>query len=311
MPGKFFFLLAGATATGKSAVAQCIAEKTHLPILSADSMLVYRGMDIGTAKPSAAERGDVPYYGIDLVTPEENFSAGAWAEAARAAIESSDAPGFIVTGGTGLYFRALVSGFDFAKADPERRAYWQDRLQEEGLGALQEELRRRSPESAIRLGDDMLNPRRVVRALEIAECDKPASETVAPAAGCPVFVLRRERNRLHRRIALRIREMFDGGLLDETEALREKYPKWSDTAMGAIGYAEALAVLDGTLGKDAAMEKIGVRTNRLAKRQETWFRHQIDAQWIDASDGDTPESLAERIVENYFEPDDDGIRIKG
>ncbi len=299
MAAKKFFLLAGATATGKSAVAQLLAEKTGLPILSADSMLVYKGMDIGTAKPTIAERGDVPYFGLDLVTPAENFSAGAWAQASRKTIEKTDALGFIVVGGTGLYFKALTDGFDFVKSDAARRGYWQRRLEEDGLAALQQELRRMSPATVDRLGDDMLNPRRVIRALEIVESGETRGDVYAPALGSPVYVLRRNREELHRRIALRVRAMFDDGLLEETECLRARYPMWSETASGAIGYSEALAVLDGRMSKDEAVNKISVRTNRLAKRQETWFRHQTVARWIDVDEQTGLEELAEKILKFF------------
>lgn len=297
MAEKFYFLLAGATATGKSSVAQLLAERTGLPILSADSMLVYQGMDIGTAKPTPQERGEVPYFGIDLATPAQNFSAGLWAEAARSAIAQSDAPGFIVAGGTGLYFRALVSGFDFAPANPARREYWQGVFEREGIEELQNRLRALSPQAFDRLGGDVLNPRRVIRALEIAEAPKDeAQEVFAPAAGSKVYVLRRDRAKLHRRIAQRVQIMFDTGLLEETSALKERYPVWSETASGAIGYAEALAVLEGRLGRERAQELIAVRTNQLAKRQETWFRHQTDSVFLDISEDDTIEEIVERIL---------------
>jgi tRNA dimethylallyltransferase len=112
-------------------------------------------------------------------------------------------------------------------------------------------------------------------------------------------VLRRNREELHRRIALRVRAMFDDGLLEETECLRARYPMWSETASGAIGYSEALAVLDGRMSKDEAVNKISVRTNRLAKRQETWFRHQTVARWIDVDEQTGLEELAERILKFF------------
>lgn len=292
------FILAGATATGKTAVAQLLAEQLGCAILSADAMLVYRGMDIGTAKPTPAERRGVPYSGIDLATPAEPFSTGLWlADAARALAAPLPPGGIIVAGGTGLYIKALTDGLDGASADPAARARWQALFERDGLPALQSALAERDPAALASLPDPS-NPRRLIRALEHLDTlgALPSHwKTARPAA--PVVALRLPREQLHRRIARRVEAMFSAGLADEVRALRERHPVWSPTAAQAIGYAETAALLDGTLSRRDAAERIAARTRQLAKRQETWFRHQTQPLWLDINDNDPPEHTARRVLE--------------
>lgn len=321
------WILAGATATGKTAVAQVLAERLGCAILSADAMLVYRGMDIGTAKPSPAERGSVPYFGIDLVTPAESFSTGLWlADAARAlrvaatahedvrppssrtAMEGecpheprvdSSIPrgGLIVAGGTGLYLKALTAGFDSEQADPARRAHWQALFENDGLAALQSALTERAPGALKNLADPS-NPRRLIRALEHLDargCLPSSWKEAAPPAA--ILALRLPREQLHRRIERRVATMFRLGLVDEVRTLRQAYPAWSATALQAIGYAEVCALLDGTLSEAAAFERIVIRTRQLAKRQETWFRHQMQTVWLDIDETDPPALIAPRVLD--------------
>ncbi|MBP5509931.1 MAG: tRNA (adenosine(37)-N6)-dimethylallyltransferase MiaA [Kiritimatiellae bacterium] len=285
------WMLAGATATGKSDAAQLLAERRGFAILSADSMLVYKGMDIGTAKPMPADRGDVRYAGIDLVTPGEPFSAGRWLEEARRAL--SDGGGWIVAGGTGLYFKALTEGLDAGEADPAVRAKWKAVFETGGIGALREALERMEAGAVGRLGEDAVNPRRLLRALEVVETG--GFVRTAPKPHARFAVLRIPRETLRRRIAARVEAMFRAGLLEETERLTALYPQWSQTAAGAIGYAEARAVLTGAMKLDEAKERIAVRTNQLAKRQETWFRHQVDPVWIDLAGDEPPDAVAEKV----------------
>ena len=294
------WILAGATATGKTAVAQLLAEQLGCAILSADAMLVYRGMDIGTAKPSPAERGAVPYFGLDLATPAESFSTGAWltaaAQALRATGKASPECGLIVTGGTGLYIKALTSGFDSEEADPARRAHWQALFEREGLDALRRSLAERSPSALENLADPS-NPRRLIRALEHLDTrgclPRNWQNDAAPAT---VLALRLPREQLHRRIEYRVATMFRKGLADEVRALRHTYPVWSATALQAIGYAEVCALLDGTLSEKAAFERIVTRTRQLAKRQETWFRHKTQPVWLDIDENDPPALIAQRVL---------------
>lgn len=303
MPERKAWILAGATATGKTAAAQILAERRGLPILSADSMLVYRGLDIGTAKPPPEERGAVAYFGMDLADPDEPFSTGAWLEAARRAADAA-APGpLIAAGGTGLYLKALTEGLDGRPAPAGIREQWRRFFQEKGAEALRRELSGRWPEAAGRLADAE-NPRRLLRAAE--QLDAFGKLPDGWAAGSrppppPFPVLRMDRGLLRERIARRVDQMFDRGWVEEVRALRARFPVWSETARKAIGYAEVLALLDGDLSLPEAKEKIAARTRRLAKRQETWFRHQARAVCIDVRPGDSPGTVAGRVEEIWRE----------
>jgi len=355
VPDLKAYILAGATATGKSATAQCLAEQMGCPILSADAMLVYQGMDIGTAKPTRQERGNVHYSGLDLVTPAEPFSTGRWLEAAREAL-ANDFNCFphethekhekcnslrlcasagkakhsfvpveslptatanchcppIVVGGTGLYIKALTDGLESSESTPELRAKWQTLFEREGLVGLQAALRERAPAVWESL-PDTTNPRRLLRALEQLESDgkRPEQWKAIPRENTPIIVLTLPREQLHRRIARRVDQMFEAGLLEEVRALREAYPAWSATASKAIGYEEALAHLNGTLSLEAAREKIIIRTRQLAKRQETWFRHQSNAHWLQTSETEPAAQLAQRVLDLWRNYGPTRIRIPG
>ncbi len=306
-PPSTAWILAGATATGKTAVAQILAEQLGCAILSADAMLVYRGMDIGTAKPTAAARGTVPYFGLDLATPAETFSTGLWLADARRAFAAAETlspaardplptASLIVAGGTGLYIKALTDGLGGAAAEPAERAHWQALFEREGLAALQKALAERAPGALASLADPS-NPRRIIRALEhVAACGDLPEHWKRAASATPIAVLRLPREHLHARIGRRVAGMFRQGLVDEVRALRQSYPVWSPTASQAIGYAEACALLDGTLTQDEASERIVIRTRQLAKRQETWFRHQAQTVWIDIDEADPPARIAQRVL---------------
>lgn len=283
------FCLAGATATGKSAVAQLLAERIGASILSADAMLVYQGLDIGTAKPTLAERGDVPYFGVDCVTPAEDFSAAAWLdEAARAAACGRPC---IVAGGTGLYFSVLMRGLDPSPpANPTLRAT----LEACSLEELQARLEATGNTIA-----DRSNPRRLIRALEILASGAALPSGWASREKPRVTALTWDRTLLHQRIARRVDEMYAAGLLEEARRMREAFPTWSHTAAQAIGYAEAFEVLDGKTSLADAKERTVVRTRQLARRQETYLRGQCDVTWIRGEGGDSVESLAERVAKEW------------
>jgi len=291
------WILAGATATGKSAASQLLAEKLGLSILSADSMLVYKGMDIGTAKPTAAERGSVLYSGIDLANPDQPFSTGAWIQAARSALRSSATSNpLIVTGGTGLYIKALTSGIDAEASCQERRDFWKIFLEENGLPALQNELIKRAGSLESKLVDSC-NPRRIIRALEHLDATGKLPENWSKQEDKPsIIALTMPREQLHARIRQRVRQMFSQGLLDEVRTLKQIYPQWSATASKAIGYEEALAVLSGSLTEAEAQESITIRTRQLAKRQETWFRHQQKTIWCAIEASDCIEEVAAKVL---------------
>jgi len=291
------FLLVGATATGKTAVAQILAERLRSVVISADAMLVYRGMDIGTAKPTPQERGAVPYFGMDLVDPSEPFSAGAWLQSAKAVFRASPTPPPLVVGGTGLYIRALLRGLDVPASDPEARKRWQALLDAEGVPGLQRALVARNPQT-LKTVADPFNPRRLIRALERLDAGNDSADRGDACSAASVIVgLRMPRPLLQRRIRARAERMFDLGLAEEIRSLRARFPVWSDTARAAIGYAEAAAWIDGRMSRADAVERTVVRTRQLAKRQETWFRHQARVVWVDTTGLESAAWIADRVTE--------------
>ncbi len=287
------FFLVGTTASGKSAVVQHVAERRGWRVVSADSMNLYRGMDIGTAKPTREERERVDYAGIDLVDPSGKFSVAAYLEAVRPAFGTDHET--IVAGGTGLYIKCLTQGFD--DVPPENEAL---RAELEALEFHDLEQRAQTDAAALygRLtADDRRNPRRLIRILE------KAREEARPAGGWnsrpkPTLVgLQVGRETLHRRIAGRVERMYAAGLLEEAHGLMGM--DLSPTALQAIGYAEAFAVLRREISLEEAKEKTIIRTRRLAKRQMTWFRNQLQVEWIDVERYPSMEKLAEAVAQAW------------
>ena len=301
-PSSCAWILVGPTATGKTAVSNELARRLGADVLSADSMLVYRGMDIGTAKPTAAECAGLEMHGVDVVGPDETFNVGIWLEAARAGFESAARKGrdLVVAGGTGFYVNALLRGIDAPPAeDPARREELAALFASGGIEALRDTAETLSPGSVATLSDAS-NPRRVMRLIEKLKAD-PAS--VPPAGGVEcrgsvVAGLHVEPAVLERRIVVRVAKMFEMGLLDEVAGLRAKYPNFSDTAGKGIGYAEAIAELDGELSQAEAVGRMVVRTRQLAKRQRTWFRHQLNVEWVS---GPVDESDVARAADDVLE----------
>jgi tRNA dimethylallyltransferase len=299
LQGHVARFLVGPTATGKSAVAQWIAEREGFEILSADSMLVYRGMDIGTAKPTPEERGRVRYWGVDVVSAGEPFNVARFLEEARRCFESAHARGMkvLVVGGTGLYIKALVDGLaGVPAADESARAGRRAVLEELGVEGLQRELRSRNPAWYAALPDPA-NSRRLIRALELIESgwERPPA-TWRGADGKPGLVgLSMVRGQLRERIAARVATMYAQGLLDETRGLLAEGFGASPTARQAVGYAEAIACVEGKVSRELAIERTVQRTRQLAKRQMTWFRHQVAVQWIDVGPSQPVEEVAARV----------------
>ncbi|MGH2407260.1 MAG: tRNA (adenosine(37)-N6)-dimethylallyltransferase MiaA [Candidatus Limnocylindrales bacterium] len=281
-------VIAGGTATGKTGLSLRLAEALgDAEIISADSRQVYRGMDIGTAKVSAADRARVPHHGIDVVDPDELFTAADFqrhaydvlpgiAERARLAI---------MVGGTGLYLRTVARGmpFDADEADPEVRAALESRLEGEGLAALAAELERTAPRMAA--VTHLANPRRVVRALERYQLvgDKPPEAPRGYPGPAFWIGLRVDRNEQQRRIEGRAADQFAGGLVAEAVALRERFGV-HPRAFSAFGYYEALSVADGEIDEPTAIARDAARTRAYARRQGTWFRSELGIRWVDAND---------------------------
>jgi tRNA dimethylallyltransferase len=297
--GHTAFILVGPTASGKSDVALRIAADRGWCILAADSMVVYRGMDIGTAKPTPAARAAVPHDGLDLVPCSESFSAGRFRDYALDAIARRAASGctVMVVGGTGLYVKALVCGLGGGAVDGATMGRLRDRLESEGVDALARELDRIDPAGAAALRDRR-NPRRVARALERAAAGTapPAGWNGSSWKGGPAAGLWIEPDVLRRRVAARAEAMFRGGLIDEVRGLLAA-GSLSETAREAIGYAEAIDFLGGRCTLEEAISRSATRTCQLAKRQRTWFRHQMPVRWIDATGMDTERAAAAVLVE--------------
>ncbi len=293
------FILAGTTAVGKTAVAHYIARREGWAILSADAMLVYRGMDIGTAKPSLAERSEVSYGGIDLVSPDESFSVGDYLDHARSFLAPlSPTQPVIVVGGTGLYIKALLQGLDpMPPVDLAIRREVESLYEVEGLEGLCRACATADPKRYAALADRS-NPRRVMRALELARMGVPFSPSwQTPSKHFEGLVqLCMNRASLDEQIRMRVERMFSAGLLDEVASLVRQYPNWSRTARSAIGYREALALYRGECSEPEAREAIAQRTRRYARRQETWFRHQLPFHTITRETSTSMDVLADRVL---------------
>ena len=288
-------VIAGATATGKTGLAIDIAERLAgegIPaeVISADSRQVFRGLDIGTAKASDSDRRGIIHHGLDLVDPDEPFSVADFAGHARAALTGiADRGGLaILAGGTGLYLRAVARGIatDALPADADVRARLEAEFLAVGLDPLVERLRAEAPARAATV--DLRNPRRVVRALEIAALDGGQGALPEPRGyDGPVAWIGLEVDRPTHLgwIAARAQAQFDAGLIEEARVLRERFDP-TLPAFSAIGYREAWAVLDGRLSRDAAIAEDARRNAAFAKRQRSWFRREAGIAWLDAAAAD-------------------------
>jgi tRNA dimethylallyltransferase len=284
-------VIAGPTATGKTALAIDVAlalraDGVVAEVISADSRQVYRGLDIGTAKPTLAERRGVPHHGLDLVDASQVFSVADFVDHVASVLPAiAERAGLaILAGGTGFYLMAIARGLDTAAlpSDPEVRARIEQQLADAGLEASARRLQQLAPTAGQRV--DLRNPRRVARALEIAELagDDPLPPA-RPYAG-PIAWLGLDVDReTHRRwIAARARAQFDAGIVEEARALRKRFDP-SLPAFSAIGYREAWALLDGEIDREAAIDRDIARNAAFAKRQRTWFGREAQIEWLDAT----------------------------
>ncbi len=285
---KAAFFLVGPTASGKSLVAQLLAERMGCSVVSADSMKVYCGMDIGTAKPTRDERAHIDYAGIDIAAPSEKCNVAKYLEAVRPAFAREAVP--IVVGGTGLYIKCLTEGLD---AKHPRDPMLRKNLAALNIDFLQRRAAGEVPHLFKKLTvDDHQNPRRLVRLLE----RRTAGRCSWKRAEQPLIAgLHIEREILHHRIAARVERMYAEGLLKEAGRLMDA--GLSETARQAIGYAEAFAVLHNKLLLAAAKEQTIIRTRQLAKRQMTWFRNQLNVRWVDATNEASATLVAARVAE--------------
>jgi tRNA dimethylallyltransferase len=274
--------LMGATGVGKSSLALELAEQTGKAIISCDSMQVYRGLDIGTAKPSDEERAKVAHYLIDCADIHEVYSAARWAMEAREAILAENASSRVplICGGTGLYLKALLSGLaDIPPEDADVRRELVAELEEEGVRAMHARLAEVDAETAARL--HATDTQRIMRALAVFRTTgRPLSAWHAETADgepidCPVFVLELPRDVLRDRLALRFRAMIGAGWLEEVRWLAAQGLADTHPAMRAVGYRQLLAVVHGEATLDEGIRAGITATRRYAKRQDTWFRGQV------------------------------------
>lgn len=295
----------GPTASGKTALAVGLSSRFPLEIVSVDSALVYRGMDVGTAKPDAATLARAPHHLLDIREPNETYSAAAFCDDARALMAEITARGRVplLVGGTMLYFRALLQGLDdLPRADPALRKRLEQDAAERGWPALHAELATLDPATAARLAPN--DSQRIGRALEIFELTgRPMSAQLAQAPRpLPYRVLQlalipSDRAALHRRIGERFDAMLDGGLVDEVEMLRRNHVlDPAMPAMRAVGYRQAWAYLDGDIDLKALREQGVAATRQLAKRQLTWLRSWHGAVTLDCLADDLEAQAADRVA---------------
>ena len=294
----------GPTATGKSAVAMELARRAPGgAIVSVDSMQVYRGMDIGTAKPGPAERAEIPHHLIDVADPADGYSVAEYQRAARTCLDDQAAAGrpALLVGGTGLYLRAVVDRLDIPPRWPEERAELEAEADRLGTPALHSRLAVLDPLAASRMLPT--NRRRVLRALEVClgsgrpfSSFGPGLET-HPDVPVRLVGLEVERAELDRRIAARLEGQLEAGFLTEVAGLLARPAGLGPTARQALGYRELIGHLDGSCSLDEALELTRRRTRTFARRQEAWFRRDPRIEWLAAGGppAETATALAGRL----------------
>ena len=292
--------IAGPTAIGKSEIALALAEKIGGEIISVDSMQGYRGLDIGTAKPGAAERKRIPHHLIDVCELTESFDAAQFVRLAQRAVEEIHSRNHfpVFCGGTGLYFNAWLSGLGEApSANPELRS----ELEAMPFEVLLRELRERDPAAYEKI--DKQNPRRVIRAIEVIRLTgkKFSGQRAEWKAQCalPVktnfYCLTRQSADMHARINARVDEMFRRGLVEETRELLQHGLEQNKTAMQAIGYRQVVEHLRGESNLAETTELVKIKTRQFAKRQLTWFCRQLDAEWIELKPDESVDEILPRL----------------
>ena len=296
--------IVGPTAVGKTEIAIQLAQHLDAEIMSLDSRQIYRGMDIGTAKPTPDQRQAVPHHLIDCVDVDQTFSVAEYQRLADTAIAEIRERGkrTMAVGGAGLYFRGIIDGlFDGPGADAEIRAKLQREADEHGNVALHERLRRCDPETANRVHPNNLV--RVIRALEVYELTgKPISSLQQqwkmnePRYPFRAFGLNMPREVLYRRIEERVDRMVEAGLIEEVKGLLDQgYPR-NCVAMQSFGYKELIDYLDGKRTLDEAIALLKQNTRRFAKRQLTWFRNDPRIEWLDTSQFSSIDGIVDNLI---------------
>jgi len=282
-------VIGGPTATGKTALSIELAKQVNGEIISADSMLIYKGMDIGTAKPTIEEREGIAHYMIDVIEPNQRFSVADYKKGAIKAIEEILKKGKvpIIVGGTGLYIDTLIYGIDYPdiEIDLEYRKKLEERIEKEGLDKLYEEAKEIDSEAIQKISQN--DQKRICRILELYQATgktKTELEIESRKNGIPyeyhMFAINMERERLYERINKRVDLMLEQGLIEEVQNIWETYQEFP-TAMQGLGYKEVVEYLENKISKEEMIEKIKMETRRYAKRQFTWFRKNKETIWLD------------------------------
>jgi tRNA dimethylallyltransferase len=279
-------VICGATATGKSDLAVTLAQEINAEIINADSMQLYKGMDIGTAKITAQERKGIPHHLMDLLDVTQDANVAWFQENARAAITQIHARGknVIVVGGTGLYIKAILDELNFPDTDPVVRAELELEFATKGIGPLFERLEKLDPAAALAI--DKANSRRVIRALEVIKITgKPFTanlprEESSRYPDAKQFGLVMDRDALSERISHRVERMWEQGFVAEVEKLLLAGITQGVTAQRALGYAQVIAQLEGKVSEEEAKEETKRATRQYARRQETWFSRDERITWI-------------------------------
>jgi tRNA dimethylallyltransferase len=296
----------GPTATGKTALAVALAQRLGGEVVNADSMQLYRGMDIGTAKPDLASRGGVPHHLLDLWHVRDPASVAEYRRHARAVIDRLRAAGVLplLVGGSGLYVRAVVDELDFPGTDPAVRARLEGELAAVGTADMHERLAALDPAAAATILPS--NGRRIVRALEVNELTGApfAASLPDPRPHYPAIVVGvdREPAELDERIAVRVDRMWAAGFVDEVEGLADDGLREGPTASRALGYAQVLAQLDGDLSADEARDRTVATTRRFVRRQRSWFRRDPATTWFDAARPDLLDAVSVDISARTIAP---------
>ena len=279
-------VICGATATGKSDIAVEVAQEIGAEIINADSMQLYTGMDIGTAKISVNERGGIPHHVLDILSVKEDSTVAWYQEIARRTIDEVHQRGnhALIVGGTGLYIKAILDDLNFPDTDPVIRARLEMQAIELGSDALYAKLQELDPAAALAI--DRANTRRIVRALEVIEITgKPFtanlpredSSRYPDAIQCGLVM---EREHLRERIDARVDRMWDAGFVSEVDSLIEAGILEGSTAQRALGYSQIIAMRAGTISEEEAKEETKRSSRQYARRQETWFSRDARIQWV-------------------------------
>lgn len=293
-------VICGATATGKSDIALDIAERIGAEIINADSMQLYRGMDIGTAKLKVTERRNIAHHMLDVLDVTEDSTVAWYQERARTAIADIHDRGLhaLIVGGTGLYIKAILDDLNFPDTDPQVRANLEKLGEEFGANYLFERLQELDPAAALAI--DRANIRRIIRALEVIEITgKPFTanlprEDSSRFPDALQFGLVMDREHLRERIDLRVDRMWEEGFVAEVDELITQGIRRGSTAQRALGYAQILAMRAGTLSEDEAKEETKRASRQYARRQETWFSRDQRIQWV-ATHQPRLETILEKI----------------